>query len=189
MSDTNDSAAADSKRKRVSERRFLNAAGEKSVGPVADGSVQYILLGSDGKTALKSWTLDGSSPGLAQLAMFGFVTKVGNVANSVLNADEPGTPEEAAEEIDAFIAGLADGTWREAATGASRGPKYDKDVLASALIAELGEKAKGDVAHYRERLDDKSYYAKVRANTAIMARYMTMMKDRAAEAPTADSLA
>jgi len=62
----------------------------------------------------------------------------------------------------------------------ARGPKYDKDILAGALLAVLTRenKAKGDLANYRGRLDDKSYAAKVRARTDVMAQYYKDLEAR-----------
>jgi hypothetical protein len=172
-------ATSPKSRKTVSTRTYLDSAGKESSYPVNGGSVTYTLLGDDGKTAVKTWPYSGGA-----FAQFGFVTKVGNVINTVLNADEPGTREEAAAEAQVFLAGVEQVIWREPTAGIARGPKYDRDVLAESLVAELAASAKGDSAHYRTRLDDKAYYAKVRNNPAVMARYMTAM---AAKGATSES--
>lgn len=185
MTDT--TQAATSSRKSVSKRQYKDAKGEKSIGPDANGSVEYVLLGDDGKTPLKSWTLDSKGPGLLQFAQFGFVTKVGNVANSVLNGDDPGGRQDAADEVDAFLDALANGTWREPGEGGPRGPKYDRDVLAAAIVHVLADKAAGDAAYYKAKLDDKSYHAKARGNTKVMAKYHADMAAR--EDQSADALA
>lgn len=173
-------------RKNVSKRQYLGADGSKSVGPSADGKVDYILLGDDGSPKA-TFSLDKNSPGLLQFAQFGFVTKVGNVANSVLNGDEPGTVDEAKADIEEFLAGLAQDPpqWREPGEGRARGPKYDKDVLASVLFAgRSADKRTGDwadVATIRQRLEDKSFYAKVRNNAGAMAGYYAEMAKRGEE--------
>lgn len=175
-------------RKNVSNRVFLKADGTKSVGPDPAGSVKYQLLEGDGQTVHKEWEWRGD-----HFSQFGFVTKVGNVANSVLNADEPGTAADAAEEIDTFLAGIAAGVWREPGTGAARGPKYDTAILAHVLHAMLGNTAKGDSDHYRGRLEaDKSYRLKVVARDDIKAAYWAEVTARGGTKPDSkptDSLA
>lgn len=179
----------ESKRKRVSERSFIDANGaeveriEQATGAryklVDNGKVFDVQLGEAGAPA-------------TMFGVFGAWTKIGNVANTVLNdKDEPGDADSAAEEIEAFLANVEKGIWREVQEGSKRGPKYDKDVLASVLFAVLTKagKATGDVAGYRDRLDDASYYAKVRANTDVMAAYHAEMRDRGAAGPSVDSLA
>lgn len=175
-------------RKNVSKREYLNAAGEKSVGPDAQGVVNYHLLGADGNAA-KVFTFDPTSPGAHMFAQFGFVTKIGNEVNSVLNGDDPGTVEDAIASVEEFLAGVAQGQWREPGEGKARGPKYDKDVLASTLFADRSpEKRTGDwadVATIRARLDnDKSFFAKVRNNAQAMASYHKEMAARGAAAQT-----
>lgn len=178
-------------RKNVSKREYQNSSGEKSVGPSADGRVLFALLGADGKPVE---TFDSSTlteAARAMMAQFGFVTKVGNVANSVLNGDEPGTPDDAAADIREFLAGLAldPPQWREPGEGRARGPKYDKDVLAQVLYeGRSADKRTGewaDVATIRARLDDKSFYAKVRNNAGAMAAYYKAMAEKGADAQTA----
>lgn len=173
------SAAADgddSGRKSVAIREWINESGEKVVAgdPTAVGfrytfrangeSVDY-LCGEAGKLP-------------TMLAIMGGLTKVGNIVNSVINADDYDGVANPMDDVREWLA-LADaGKWREIAEGTTRGPKYDKDVLAAALLQWLGSTAKGDIAHYRERLDDKSYYAKVRANPEVMAGYLAQMAER-----------
>jgi hypothetical protein len=178
-------------RKNVSKRHYQDSAGEKSVGPASDGRVIFALLGTDGSTLKEFDSSALNEKARAMFAQFGFVTKVGNVANSVLNGDDPGTPEDAAADIEEFLAGLAmdPPVWREPGEGRARGPKYDKDVLASVLYeGRSAEKRTGDwadVATIRARLDDKSFYAKVRNNAGAMASYYKAMAERGAAAQTA----
>lgn len=145
--------ATESSRKRISKREYFDAAGEKSGGPAEGGKVVYTILNDD-KTALQEFTRSGS-----MLEQFGFVTKVGNVANTVLNGETPGTREEAAAEIEAWLEDLDNGQWRE--PGQARAPKWNKDILAASLHEALGATAKGEVDHYRKRLDDKAFFGKV----------------------------
>lgn len=186
------SAAADGddddKRKAIATREWINDKGEKvpTGSPDAVGfrytfkatgaSVDYICTPSQLTT---------------MFAIMGGLTKVGNIVNSIVNADgyDGADPmEDVKEWLELAIAGK----WREAGEAAARGPKYDKDVLAGALLVVLGSSAKGDIAHYRERLDDKGYYAKVRGQPAVMAQYYKDLEARgggAAAAPNTDALA
>lgn len=168
-------------RKNVSKRAYLKDDGSKSVGPDTTGAVEYQLLNADGSVH-KAFRFEPNSPGGHMFAQFGFVTKIGNVANSVLNGDEPGTTEDAAGDIEEFLNAIASGTWREPGEGRARGPKFDKDILASVLYAgRAADKRTGDwadVAAIRQRLEDKSFYAKVRNNSGAMAAYHAEMAKR-----------
>lgn len=186
---TNTDTDTGSKRKRVSERSFIDSEGNEVERIEQATGARYKLV-QNGKT----FDVQLGNPGEAatMFAVFGAWTKIGNVANTVLNdKDEPGTPDDAAEEIEAFLANVDKGVWRELQEGAKRGPKYDKDVLAASLVEVLtaAGKVNGDVASYRERLDDASYYAKVRANTDVMAAYHAAMREKGAAGPSVDSLA
>lgn len=182
-----------SSRKNVSKRQYLDSADAKSVGPAATGRVVYQLLNGDGTTH-KEFAFGPDSPGAHMFAQFGFVTKVGNVANSVLNGDDPGTIADAAGDIDEFLASIAAGVWREPGEGRARGPKYDKAVLAAVLYeGRSAEKRTGDwesADRIMARLEDKSFYAKVRNNAAAMAAYHAEMARRgeSAQSKTVDDL-
>lgn len=187
-------------RQKVSERAFIDAAGAEVDRMEQATGARYTLV-----QAGKSFDLQLGAAGApaTMFGVFGFWTKVGNVANTVLNdKDEPGTPQDAASEIEDFLAGVEAGTWREAGEGAiGRGPKYDNDVLAHVLVAALGSAAKGDVAYYAARLADnkgesdpanKGYRSKVIARDDIKAAYWVEMQKRGVvkpAAPAADTLA
>lgn len=183
---TNEPTAEGAKRQ-IAKREWINKAGEKlPTGSPDVAGVRYTFI-STGKSV--EFML-GDDNLTRQFAAMGAVTKLGNVVNSIVNADDydGGDPMPAVEE---WLTNAINGEWREPAEGGTaRGPKYDKDVLAAALHAELAEKATGDVASYRTRLDDRSYYAKVRANPKVMSRYMQEMAAKgSADATSADSLA
>jgi len=165
MSDV-DTATNGKKRKAIAERDWLNAEGEViSTGSPDVAAVRYTFLatGSSVEYELgKNETLD------RQFAAMGAVTKIGNVVNTFKDDGEAGDPIEA---VKAWLQAAMNGEWREAGEGLARAPKYDKDILAAVIVQVLGDKAGGDIASYRLRLDDKSYYAKVRAKTKIMAAY------------------
>lgn len=185
MSDTHET---DSKRATIAKRDWLDKDGSRVPTGSPDVAGWRYTFNATGKSI--EHALDPAMPLFdRQCAAMGGLTKIGNVVNSIVNADEydGADPMPSVEE---WYLGAVEGTWREIAEpGAGRAPKYDKDVLAASLIAVLGAKAQGDVASYRERLDDKSYYAKVRANPTVMAHYMKEMAARGKETAAADSLA
>lgn len=174
---------------KVSERGLLLADGKEADNMNVATGGSYKLV-ANGKEFVYQY---GQNPHLDRFfGIFGFHTKIGNVANTVLNdAKEPGTADDAAAEIEDFLASAGNGVWREASEG-SRGPKYDKDTLAEALhgVLQAAGKATTDVAGYLAKLEDKSYYAKVRANTEVMAAYHTAMAEKGkASGQTLDGLA
>ena len=65
------------------------------------------------------------------------------------------------------------GSWRERGEGVARGPKYNLELLAQAIVDLATDRKKAQpVDFYAEKLkSDRSFAAKVRARTAIMARY------------------
>lgn len=186
MTDTTTNEAAEPSKRTIAKREWINKAGEKLPTGSADvAGVRYTFI-STGKSV--EFML-GDDNLTRQFAAMGAVTKLGNVVNSIVNADDydGSDPMPAVEE---WLTNAINGEWREPSeAGTARGPKYDKDVLAASLHAELGEKATGDVASYRTRLDDRSYYAKVRANPKVMSRYMQEMAAKGTTEVSADSLA
>lgn len=157
MTDTDNATAA--KRTKASERLMFDAAGAETSNPIDCVKAAY-KIPANGHTLEYTF---GTNPAMDRaFAVFGFHTKIGNVANTVRNdKTDPGTPDDEAEAIDEFFASLASGQWREPNEGGPRGPKYDDGVLADVIVAALAEKAKGDAAHYVERLKDKSYRQKI----------------------------
>lgn len=136
-----------------------------------------------------AWQIPGAEAGDPQtlLAVFGAKTLATNTTSGARQRDE----DEQEALVERF-GNLEKGVWRERAEGGGgRGPKYDKDVLAAALIETFksdGQTPAGDVAHYREKLEDRSYYAKVRANVKVMSTYMTMMAESGKGAPDTGGL-
>jgi len=179
-------------KQKVSDRTFIDAAGAE-VDRMEEATGARYTLAQIGK----SFDVQLGKPGelATMFGIFGFWTKIGNVANTTLNdKDDPGTPEDAAADIQEFLDAVQGGTWREAGTGAARGPKYDNSVLAHVLHEQLvaGGKAQGDAAHYQGRIEaDKGYRAKVLANPAVKTGYFAELAKRgsATPAPSVDGLA
>lgn len=178
-------------RKAIANRELIDASGAVVADETLATGARYTFLAT-GTSEERQW---GQPPGSAivMCANFGWLTKVGNEVNSVKQADDydGSDPMLAAKEFNAYLDSTPPQWGKESDGTAARGPKYDKDVLAGALVTCLGSNAKGDVAQYRLRLDDKSYYAKVRAQSAVMAQYYKDLaaKGTPAESPALDSVA
>lgn len=177
-----------------SDRAFINASGEE-VDKISEATgARYTLLGVAGGNKDFDFQCGEAGKPVTMLAIFGFHTKIGNVANTVINSEkEPGTADDAAQEIADWLDGLDEGQWREAGAG-PRGPKYENPALAHVLHTLLSGKgeAKGDEAHYLERLEtDKGYRAKVVANDDVKRAYREYMvaQGKAVQAPSTSSLA
>lgn len=185
MTDTTQGNSGKAGRKAIANRELIDASGAVVTDETKATGARYTFLAT-GTSEERQW---GVAPGtaLVMCANFGWLTKVGNEVNSVKQADDydGSDPMLAAKEFNALLDSDPP-QWAEEREGVARGPKYDKDTLAGALFANLTAKgiAKGDVASYRLRLDDKSYYAKVRANQEVMSQYY---KDMAAKGGTAES--
>lgn len=164
-------AATDSKRKQVSKRSYLKADGSEAERIEEAAGARYTLLAPSGN---KDFDEQFGEPGkLATMcAIFGYHTKIGNVANTVLNdKDEAGTPEDAAAAITEFLTGAASGTWAERSTGV--GTRIDKDALAGSIVAvaEAGGKT-ADYAKIRDRLEtDPAYVRMSRQVSDVAAEY------------------
>jgi hypothetical protein len=127
-------STATAKRKAVSKRSFLDKSGAEADSMNDATGGRYTLLNPEGNVDFDYQF--GVDPELDRAcAIFGFHTKVGNVANTVLNdKDEPGSPADAAEMIRDFLAKAKTGVWAER-TGGGGESRIDKDALAGAIVA------------------------------------------------------
>lgn len=189
MTDTTQ-GEGESKRAAIAKREWVDESGAHTPDRAKAVGARYTYLKSG--NSLERVFGDAGKPE-TMCACMGWLTKVGNIVNSVVNADDYDGATDPMIEAKDWDTELGNGIWREAGEGVARGPKYDKDTLAGALLACLTAKgaAKSDLAGYRTRLDDKSYYAKVRANTEVMAQYYKDLAAKGGEAvaPNTDSLA
>ena len=164
-------AESDSKRKKVSQRSYLKADGTEAERIEEASGARYTLLDSAGNHDFDQQF--GEAGKLTTMcAIFGFHTKVGNVANTVLNdKDEPGSPADAAAAIKEFLATAEGGTWAE--RSAVVGARIDKDALAGSIVTVA--EAAGKTADYdkiRQRLeDDATYVRAARQVPAVASEY------------------
>lgn len=166
--------ATTEKRNAVAKREWINESGEKVVaGAPTVAGFRYTYL-ANGKSVEYMISDDYLSK---CFSVMGGLTKIGNIVNSVINDDSYDGAADPMVAVGEWLEDASAGVWREPGEGGvARGPKYDKDVLAVVLAATFaGKPGAGDVAAYRARLDDKSYYAKVRNNAQIMSSYMQEM--------------
>lgn len=175
------SDAAESKRARVSKRSYLKADGSEAERIEEATGARYSLVKADPADAKKFLTVKdfdqqfGDAGKLETMcAIFGFHTKVGNVANTVLNdKEEPGTPDDAADAITEFLAAAAGGTWAERSAGV--GARIDKDALADAIVEVAAAAGKtADRAKIFARLEsDPVYVRAARQVSAVASAYAT----------------
>lgn len=164
-------AGGESKRKKVANRDWINAAGEVVKNEEEATGVRYTNLESNESFEWQSGAPAGS--GAVMLACFGALTLMGNVANTRLNGLD-GTGAEAIADIKERFALLDSGKWADRTEGA-RGPKYELDKLATAFIevrAAMGTPVKGTYDEILQKFtEDKSLVAKVRSNPDVQKKY------------------
>jgi hypothetical protein len=135
-----------SKRKSVSKRDFIDPTGNV-VDKIEDATgSRYVLLDPAGNHTF-DYQCGEAGKLTTMAAIFGLQTKIGNVANTVLNdKDEPGTPTDAASAIKAWMSQVEGGTWAERTTGGP-GARVDKAALAGAIVAVAIASGKADAAN------------------------------------------
>lgn len=177
MSDTTQADA--STRKRISKRALIDENGNVTTDYSKAAGVRLTVLHQGKDVHQFDEYLNGpSGPGtlVTQAACFGLGTKVGNVINSIVNADDYDGRDPTTEVKD-WLDSARNGVWREPGEG-PKGPKYDPAVIGAAIVAVKGEKAEMDAAGYTAKyLADKSYAAKVRATPAAMAAYWRLVAE------------
>jgi hypothetical protein len=164
-------SVTESKRKQVSKRSYLKADGSEAERIEEASGARYTLLDTAGNHDFDQQMGDAGSL-VTMCAIFGFHTKVGNVANTVLNdKEEPGSPTDAAAAIKEFLGSAASGTWAERSTVV--GARIDKDALAGAIVEVAGAAGKtADYAKIRQRLEeDATYVRAARQVPAVASAY------------------
>lgn len=141
MANTDDTTTS-RKRKVVSRRGFEDAAGNES--SIEDAvAATYVVL--DGARDVKAFRYSPGTPAGAMstmCALFGWQTKVGNVVTGRLNdPDNPGSPDDAAADAEAWIDGAESGTW---ASRDGVGAKIDLDTLCGVMVEMAIEAGKLD---------------------------------------------
>lgn len=156
---TVESTATESKRKAVSKRDYLDVDG-KVVDRIEEATgARYTLLDPAGNHDFDEQSGLPAGSFVTMAFIMGYHTKVGNVANTVLNdKDEPGTPADAAAAIREWLAAAKspdNPTWAER-SGGGGGARIDRDAFADSMTA--CQLASGKV----KPEDEAAYRAKVR---------------------------
>lgn len=158
-------------RKQVSKRSYLLQDGSEAERIEEATGARYTLLGgADGNIDFDQQF--GEAGKLETMcAIFGFHTKVGNVANTVLNdKQDPGTPDDAADAIREFLSSASGGTWAERTGGVA--VRIDKDALAGAVVDAFAAAGKTvDYAKVREMLENPTKVRQYRQIPEVAAEY------------------
>jgi len=156
--DDGDEAETTRTRRQVSKRDYLDSDGAVCDKIEQASGARYTLLGDGGRNFDEQFGDPGTFETMC--AIFGFHTKVGNVANTTLNdKDNPGTPADAAAAIEEFIEAAKSGTWAERTGGV--GIVIDKDALAGAVVAVATAQGKNaEYATIRQRMEEEAGYVK-----------------------------
>ena len=175
--DNGNATATESKRKQVSKRAYIDSQGTECDRIEQAAGAQYILLSPSGNKSFNE--LFENDRFKTMCAIMGFHTKIGNVANTVLNdKDEPGTPDDAAQAIEDWLKAAKDDNdpqWAERSAGPV-GTRIDKAALhASILAVAAADGTPVDDAKAIRIMDklesDPQYVRAVRANAKVAAEY------------------
>lgn len=173
--------------RKAADHSYIDTSGNKVERIEQAAGIKYVDLRTGGGEF--AYIVPDAAPGSVQtmLAIFGAKTLATNSASAARQARDKGADDAPANDV-AGIAErfdeLAEGQWAERAEGAPRGPKYDREVLADVLAQQ--KSAKGDKAHYMQRLEqEKGLAAKVMRFSAISQAYY---KAKGQEAPSLDSV-
>lgn len=143
-------------KERVSQRDYLDSSGNVTDDVSKAAGARYTLgtMEGDKFVPVASWDELFGEPGKKQTryGILGFHTKLGNVANSVLNnAKNPGGVKDAATAIEEFVTSP---NWREPSAGGGVTPvRYDTAILADVLAQLTGKPADGFAAKMSSRVD------------------------------------
>jgi hypothetical protein len=169
--------ATEPKRKQVSKRAFLGPDGAVVETMEEATGARYTLLSCTGGDKHYDVQIGELGKAATWYGIIGCHTKLGNVANSVLNdKEEPGTPDDAGAAIDDFIKQTENGVWAERSTGVA-GSRIDKAALAASVVAVATAAGRGGEPGFQydivlQKLTENPQYVRaVRQNDAIQREY------------------
>lgn len=145
-------------RQKASERLFIDADGNE-VDKIELATGARYVIPANGKSF--DMQLGKAGDPNTMFAVFGYHTKLGNVANTIRNdKTAPGRPDDEADAIEEFLESVSGGAWREPSEG-GRGPKYDDSILAAVLCDIAHKQGKTDRTPdmMLEKLKDKKFRA------------------------------
>jgi hypothetical protein len=147
-------------RNKVSERDYIDSKGDL-VDRIEQATGARYTVGKvtgDKFEAIDFFDAQFGQPGklVTMCAIMGFHTKLGNVANTILNdKDNPGTVENAAAAIKEFLSEADAGKWAERVGGGGGGIRYNVELLAQAIAEVTGKPVDEYKAKMTWRVDSK----------------------------------
>lgn len=135
MTDVSTATTADTKRKAVADRQWVDATGTEVKDPTEATGFRYVDLATKSAYVWQS----GGEPGKAitMLAVFGGLTKAGNVRNTAINGPGGDPNADVIATIQEWFDLLETGQWGEERVGGV-GARFNKDLLAQAIAEAAG---------------------------------------------------
>jgi hypothetical protein len=144
MTDTTTATASTSpSRKAVADRQWIDGTGNEVTDETQATGFRYVDLAT--KRAFVYQTKLPAGQANTMLAIFGGLTKAGNVRNTLINGPQGDPNADPIEAIDDWFTLLESGTWAEERVGGV-GARFNKDVLAQA-VAEVAGHTVGSEFH------------------------------------------
>jgi hypothetical protein len=161
MSET--TQASESSRVARAIREFIDADGNKVEDKMDAKGARYTLR-SNGKSITRMFNGDAQTNACAAM---GWLTKIGNVVNTVVNGPDQGSDDDAYDAAVEWDNQLTNGIWREKVEGVGVA-RIDKDALARAVV----EVKPQDYDKVREKLEtEPAYVRKVRQHPKVLELY------------------
>jgi len=197
MTDTS-GVAVTKTREAVANRVWINAAGEDVNDPAEATGFRYEDLETKKSFTWQSATDPGQA--VTMLAIFGGLTKAGNIRNTLVNGPKGDPNADVIGGIEDWFDRLADGEW--AADRVGGGMRVNPDILAAAIAHVKGESHPEAHLPYLTKITSKTkvkdpgdkngkreilYSTFALRNTAVQTEYQRRLPQHAA-APTAGDL-
>lgn len=157
-------------RKQVSKRTWIDADGNKVEDINSALGGRYELLVSGGESIPFTFYPQTDNPATRFTSIFGFFTKVGNEVNAVVNdKTEPGSVQDAAKNVEAFLKSIDEGKWPEREGGP--GARVDRGKLAMAIVAYFSGQLDIKPKATRDDLTPPGVEEKLNDNDKLVAQY------------------
>jgi len=145
-------AAAVKTKKAVADRQWIDAAGVEVTDETTATGFRYKDLAS-GKAFV--WQSGGDAgKAITMLAIFGGLTKAGNIRNTLVNTPGADPNDDIVAAISEWFDGVDGGKWGEERVGGP-GSRFNRDVLAQAIAEASGHAVGSDFHQARlKRLND-----------------------------------
>lgn len=151
MTDTTTGTGSEIVRAPVADRQWIDAAGKEVEDPALATGCRYVDLATKNAFTYQTGLPAGSHA--AMLAVFGALTKAGNIRNTLVNAkNDPNA--DVIQGIEDWFAELIDnGNW--AADRVGGGIRVNAEALAKAIAVVKGEHHAGAEKRYLDRITNK----------------------------------